>query len=180
MILLIIEFFKIGLLAVGGGLATIPFLQQLSNTYGWFTLEDLSIMIAISESTPGPIGVNMATYVGVHTYGIFGGIVATLSLVAPSLILVCLAAKGLERWKENRYVQSAFYGLKPTTLALIAIASISVIQMALLNQEKMGVESLNYLALGVFAALFGLQYKLKMHPILLIVISGVIGFVLKL
>ena len=82
---LCIEFFKTGLFAVGGGLASIPFLKEMAVKYGWFTIEDLTTMIAVSESTPGPIGVNMATYVGFHMYGLAGGIAATLSLVAPSI-----------------------------------------------------------------------------------------------
>lgn len=87
------EFFKTGLFAVGGGLATVPFLEEISTKYGWFSLSDLTTMIAVSESTPGPIGINMATYVGNHMFGVWGGVAATLSLVAPSIIIICIIAR---------------------------------------------------------------------------------------
>ena len=102
------EFFKIGLFAVGGGAATIPFLSSLSEKTAWFTQTDLANMIAISESTPGPIGVNMATYAGFNAgssfgsfwYGIAGGVVATLSLVLPSVIVCIIVYKFLEKFKD--------------------------------------------------------------------------------
>ena len=87
------EFFKIGLFAVGGGPATIPYLIELTNKYDWFTLEELTNMIAVSESTPGPIGLNMATYVGYQTLGIWGGIISTFGLVLPSLVIICIIAE---------------------------------------------------------------------------------------
>ena len=98
---LFFEFFKAGLFAVGGGLATLPFLQEISQKTGWFTQNDLMDLIAISESTPGAIGVNAATYAGFHTYGVIGGIVATFGLVCPSVIVIILFTKVLERFKES-------------------------------------------------------------------------------
>ena len=120
------EFFKTGLFAVGGGLATIPFLQDMANRYGWFTIQDLSTMIAISESTPGPIGVNMATYIGNHMYGFVGGVATTLSLVAPSVIVVCIIAKILERFKESKVIKGIFEGLRPSVVGLILAAVLSI------------------------------------------------------
>ena len=107
------EFFKTGLFAIGGGLATLPFLYDMADKYPWFTRTDLANMIAVSESTPGPIGVNMATYVGFTTGGILGSIIATCGLVLPSLIIIIIIAKFLESFQDNRFVQSAFYGLRP-------------------------------------------------------------------
>ncbi|MBQ1999797.1 MAG: chromate transporter, partial [Spirochaetales bacterium] len=104
LLLLYLEFFKVGLFSIGGGLATIPFLQELSIKYGWFDQKLFTDMIAISESTPGPIGVNMATYVGYHTAGIPGGIISTLGLISPSIIIILLIACLLTQFKENRYV----------------------------------------------------------------------------
>ena len=110
--LLFIEFFKTGLFSIGGGLATLPFLFQMSERYGWFTTEQLTNMIAVSESTPGPIGINIATYVGFTTenLGVFGAIFTTLSLVLPSIIVILIIAGFLEKFKENKYVKNAFYG----------------------------------------------------------------------
>ncbi|MBQ2756419.1 MAG: chromate transporter, partial [Oscillospiraceae bacterium] len=115
------EFFKTGLFAIGGGMATIPFLYDISDATGWFTHHDLANMIAVSESTPGPIGVNMATYVGYITgmevagipTGILGAVTATLGLVTPSVIVILIIAAILTNFKNNKYVGSAFYGLRP-------------------------------------------------------------------
>ena len=109
------EFFKAGLFAIGGGMATVPFLQEMGDATGWFTSAELADMIAISESTPGPIGVNMATYVGNVTAGIPGGIIATLGLVTPSVIIILIVATVLKKFRDNKYVNSAFYGLRPAT-----------------------------------------------------------------
>ena len=100
------EFFKAGLFAVGGGLATIPFLKEISAKTGWFTLSQLTDMIASSESTPGPMGVNCATYVGFETAGILGSIIATIGLIPPSVIIIILISKILEKFRNNRYVDA--------------------------------------------------------------------------
>ena len=126
------EFFKIGLFAVGGGMATIPFLYDLSDRTGWFTYTQLADMIAISESTPGPIGVNMSTYVGYEMAGIAGSIFTTLGFVAPSIIIIVIVSIFLQKFRDNRYVESAFYGLRPASSGLIASAALSVAIVALL------------------------------------------------
>ena len=118
------EFFKIGLFAVGGGMATIPFLYDLSDRTGWFTYTQLADMIAISESTPGPIGVNMATYVGYEMSGVLGSISTTLGFVAPSIIIIVIVSIFLQKFRNNRYVESAFYGLRPASSGLIASAAL--------------------------------------------------------
>ena len=121
------EFFKTGLFAIGGGLATLPFLYNLSDKTGWFTHTDLTNMIAVSESTPGPLGVNTATYVGFTVGGLPGAIVATLGLVAPSIIVILIIASFLKAFRDSRIVDSAFYGLRPASTGLIAAAGIPVI-----------------------------------------------------
>ena len=128
------EFFKIGLFAVGGGMATIPFLYDLSDRTGWFTYTQLADMIAISESTPGPIGVNMATYVGYEMSGVLGSISTTLGFVAPSIIIIVIVSIFLQKFRNNRYVESAFYGLRPASSGLIASAALSVAIVALLDE----------------------------------------------
>ena len=128
------EYFKAGLFAVGGGMATIPFLYDMSDKTGWFTHQDLANMIAVGESTPGPIGVNMATYVGYVTgmkqggiaTAVLGAVTASAGLVLPSLIVILMVAAMLKRFKSSPLVQSAFYGLRPASTGLIAAAGISV------------------------------------------------------
>lgn len=135
LVLMFFEFFKIGLFAVGGGLATIPFLTDLGNKTGWYTISQLSTMIAISESTPGAMGVNMATYVGYSQYGVIGGIVVTLGLVAPSIIVICLVAKMYDQFKQAKIVQEIFSGLKPAVVAFIGCATLEIIVLALFNGQ---------------------------------------------
>ena len=178
------EFFKTGLFAVGGGMATIPFLQNIGATTGWFTDADLTTMIAVSESTPGPIGVNMATYVGFTAGGVPGAVVATLGLVTPSVIIILLIARVLKSFRQNRYVDAAFYGLRPCSVGLIAAAGVLVLKLALFNMEL-------YQASGVLTDLFNFKAiilaavllvftryvnKLKsLHPIVFIAASALIG-----
>ena len=130
---LIYEFFKTGLFAVGGGLATLPFLNEICQKYDWFTEQMLADMIAISESTPGPIGINMSTYAGYQAAGVLGSIVATCSLVAPSIIIIVLIARFLSKFNEHPLVKSAFSGLRPAVTGLIAAAAVSVMKLALLR-----------------------------------------------
>jgi chromate transport protein ChrA len=120
------EYFKVGLFAVGGGMATIPFLYDLADKTGWFTHAQLADMLAVSESTPGAIGVNMATYVGYTTAGVPGAVIATLGLTTPSVIVILLVARALRQFRPNRYVEAAFYGLRPTSTAMIASAGVLV------------------------------------------------------
>ena len=189
------EFFKTGLLAVGGGLATLPFLSEMANKYqGWFTHAELADMIAVSESTPGPIGVNMATYVGFRVMGdfgavwsILGAVLATVSLVLPSLIVVVIIAKMMNKYMSNKFVQWAFGGLRPAVTGLIAAAGWSVVEIALLNLTDFNIarfwEAINIPAVIIFAVvLFLAQFKKtkKLHPIVFIGVCAVLGVLLKL
>ncbi len=183
---LYLEFFKVGLFSVGGGLATIPFLYDLTTKYSWFTSGDVADMVAISESTPGPIGVNMATYAGYQAYGVLGGIVATLGLVSPAIIVIFIVAKILDKFKENKYVQYAFYGLRPASIGLITAACWGVVKIALVDMGKFS-ETGKILDLFVFKGiilalvLFILQKVFKkLHPIFLIVIAAAAGIIFKM
>ncbi len=183
---LIYEFFKTGLFAVGGGLATIPFLRDMGTSTGWFTDADLTTMIAVSESTPGPMGVNMATYVGYHIGGIPGAILATLGLITPSIIVILLIAGFLARFRDSKLVDSAFRGLRPASTALIAAAGLSVAKNVLLRAGAAR-ESFSLLfnwpslllALAVFV-LMRVKPLRKLHPIVYIGASALIGAVLRL
>ena len=147
------EFFKTGLFAVGGGLATLPFLQDMADRTGWFTHAQLADMLAVSESTPGPIGVNMATYVGFTTGGIGGALVATIGLVTPSVIVILIVAAFLKAFRDSKWVSAAFYGLRPASTALVAAAGISVAPIALLHSGMTGLAALNWPAIALAAVL---------------------------
>ena len=182
-LLLFYEFFKAGLFAIGGGLATLPFLYDMAAKYPWFDEAILSDMIAISESTPGPIGVNMATYVGFQMYGIAGGIAATLSLVAPSIIVICIIAKILEKFRSSPIVNGVFEGLRPAVCGLIIAAVMSIYISSLLNvdlwQATGNLMSLfNWKACGLFAVLLAFYlYKPKIHPIIIICAAAAAGII---
>lgn len=188
------EFFKTGLFAVGGGMATIPFLYSMADNTGWFTRLDVDNMIAVGESTPGPIGVNMATYVGYITGGnvgglsfaILGAVIATLGLIAPSIIIILIIASFLKNFRDNRFVDSAFYGLRPASTGLIAAAGLSVIVSNLFFAGALE----NGFSLAVFnwkgwilaIVLWVLTNKVKqtkrLHPILFILASAAVGVAL--
>ena len=179
-LLLFWEFFKTGLFSVGGGLATIPFLMEMSDKYGWFSAEELSNMIAVSESTPGPIGINMATYVGFSTCGITGALVATAALVLPSLVIIMIIAGFLEKFRENRLVKDTFYCLRPAVIGMLCVALTSMISPLFINLVGTGFfEIFNIKALVLFGLLLFGILKFKKHPIIYIAIGAVVGIVLK-
>lgn len=174
------EFFKTGLFAIGGGLATIPFLTDMGARTGWFSAGELANMIAISESTPGPMGVNMATYVGFHIGGIPGGIIATLGLITPSIIVILIVAGFLKKFRESRGVDAVFYGIRPASTALIAAALMEVCAIALINTGAAfgTAEFFHWKGILLAAAVFVcLQVKplKKLHPIVFIAASAVVG-----
>ena len=185
------EFFKTGLFAIGGGMATIPFLYDISDSTGWFTHQDLANMIAVSESTPGPIGINMSTYVGYITgmevagipTGILGAVIATLGLITPSIIIILIVAAILTNFKNNKYVGSAFYGLRPASTGLIAAAGISVIMANILPTTDAGM-LFNWKGLILAVVIWVLSNLVKKtkkwHPIVFILISAVAGIVFSM
>lgn len=176
---LFIEFFKTGLFSIGGGMATLPFLKEMGETTGWFTDAELMNMLAVSESTPGPIGINMATYIGFKVSGIIGGIIATVGEVTPSIIIIILIASALERFKGNVHVDRAFYGLRPASSGLITAAALGIILSVLFPGG--GLESFFIPGLVFGAILFVLMNYVKLtkklHPIVFIVLSAVAGIV---
>lgn len=190
---LFVRFFFVGLFAIGGGLATLPFLQSMGETTGWFTASDISDMVAISESTPGPIGVNMATYVGYQmgeqmglAGGLFGGLIATLGLIAPSIIVIIIVSKMLQKFKNSKYVEYAFYGLRAASIGLVASACLGVAKIAFFSSEIMAetgsfISAVNYKSIILSAIVFFCITKFKkLHPIVLILFSAVVGIALKM
>lgn len=215
------EFFKTGLFTIGGGMATVPFLYKMSTATGWFSHNDVANMIAVSESTPGPIGVNMATYIGFVTgmeqYGIFGAIlgsiIATLGLITPSVIIILLIAIFLKNFKDNPYVKNAFYGLRPASAGLITAAGLTIIvanlfpkglnnltfddifnfdifihhndtSTTIISNSNMFSENFNWVGLALGIVLWILTNKVektkKLHPIILIGISAIVGLVFSM
>ena len=177
-----IRFFSCGLFAVGGGLATLPFLYEISRETGWYTYQDISNMIAISESTPGPMGVNMATYVGFHIEGIAGALIAPLSLVLPSVIIILIISRVLDRFKSAPVVQNVLYGLRAASAALIAAAGLGVAKIAFLTMDDEAVTALpglNVKAVILAVAVYVGLKKFKKHPIVYIICSAAAGVVLR-
>ncbi len=190
------EFFKTGLFAVGGGMATLPFLQDIGEATGWYTYSDLMNMLAVSESTPGPIGINMATFVGFTVAGVPGAVVATVGEVIPSIIVILIVGAMLQKFRDNRLVDQAFYGLRPASTGLIAAACVTVVLEVLTSVKVVpsGIWQLNTLSLGdgslffwqglVLAAVLlaltnWVKPTKKLHPIVFIAASAVVGVVFQ-
>ena len=190
------EFFKTGLFTIGGGMATVPFLYKMSDATGWFTHNDLANMIAVSESTPGPIGVNMATYVGFLTGmsqngilgAILGSIIATIGLITPSIIIILIIAMFLKNFKDNPYVKNAFYGLRPASAGLITAAGLTVVVANLFNFDNLAdgfhLNMINWIGLVLAIVLWVLTNKVektkKLHPIIFIGLSAVAGIIFSM
>ena len=183
------EFFKVGLFSVGGGLATLPFLYSLGAKTGWFSTADVANMLAVSESTPGPIGVNMATYAGFDCAGVFGGVVATLGLVTPSVIVIVLIAMALQAFRTNKYVDAAFYTLHPASTGLIAAAGWAVFALVLVNLDAYRAsyqlaDLLQWKNLILFAVIWVLTNLVKplkkLHPVVFLALAAVVGTVFRL
>lgn len=185
------EFFKTGLFAVGGGMATLPFLKDIGEKTGWYTYSDLMNMLAVSESTPGPIGINMATYVGFTVGGPLGAVIATIGEVTPSIVVILIIAALLKSFRDNKYVNHAFYGLRPASTGLIGAACVAVILEVLtsvivlsegriFNAFQLGEGSILHLPkLALAALLLILTNWVKpvknLHPIVFIALSAVVG-----
>ena len=190
------EFCKTGLFAIGGGMATVPFLREIADKTGWFTAGQLADMIAVSESTPGPLGVNMATYVGYTVgssqlgspwMGIVGAVTATLGLIFPSIVIVLCISFFLKRFRTSTLVDAALYGLRPASVALISAAGVEIVLFAILRVDsiyQIGAAQLSWksvaLAAGVYAGTNLIPKLKKVHPIWFILLSAIVGVVLKM
>lgn len=184
---LMYEFCKTGLFAVGGGLATLPFLYEMAEKTGWFTNQDILNLVAISESTPGAIGINMSTYVGFLISGIPGAICATLALAFPSIVIIVLVAKCMEQFKNSPIVAAVFKALRPASTGLILAASLSVARLAFFKEEWSGfsqigsfLATIHLPAIVLAVALFAFMRKFKMHPIAYIGIAAAIGLIFQM
>lgn len=190
------EFCKTGLFAIGGGMATVPFLREIADKTGWFTAGQLADMIAVSESTPGPLGVNMATYVGYTVglsqlgspwMGIVGAVTATLGLIFPSIVIVLCISFFLKRFRTSTLVDAALYGLRPASVALISAAGVEIVLFAMLRVDsiyQIGAAQLSWksvaLAAGVYAGTNLIPKLRKIHPIWFILLSAIVGVIMKM
>lgn len=182
---LLFEFFKAGLFTFGGGLAALPFLEDIAIKTGWFTVEQLTDMIAISESTPGPIGINMATYAGFTTGGILGSVVATLGFMIPSIIIVTIISGFIKKFNENKIVKGTFYGLRAASVALISTAAVNAITKSVLfdlkafQTTKLFTDLISIPGLILAAAAFFVLKKWNPHPVFILAVSAVVGILFK-
>ncbi len=163
---LFLEFFHIGLFSFGGGYATLPFLYHIADVQKWYTTKQLSDMIAVSSITPGPVGVNVATFAGYLTSGVSGAFVATMSVILPSLIIVVIISKLLEQFKHNKYVQSVIYTLKPAGCGLLAAVGVD-----------MFVNNINLLGMFLLAGLFWASLIEKRDPLFYLAVSAFVGLI---
>ena len=178
------EFLKIGLFAVGGGMAALPFIQDMAERTGWCTSAQIADMLAVSESTPGPIGINMATYVGFEVGGITGALAATLGVVIPGVILVILVMAIIGKFRGNKLVEGAFYGLRPAVTGLILVAGLTVVQTSFFHVYAWSdfarlTEVLDWRKLVFFVIMFFGIRKFNKHPIFYIAVAAVIGIVFQ-
>ena len=176
-------FFKIGLFGFGGGYAMISMIQgEVITRHQWLTSTEFTDIIAISQMTPGPIGINSATYVGYsavinagysHTVGILGSVIATFSVVLPSFILMILISRFFLKYQKHPIIASVFSGLRPGVVGLLAAAA-----LVLMNKENFGTETTQIIfSCILFAGTFIASYRYKVNPILLIIICGIIGYI---
>ena len=185
--ILFFEFFKTGLFAVGGGLATVPFLRDMGAAYGWLSEAELANIIAIAESTPGPIGVNAATYVGYLVCGIPGAVVATIGLVTPSVIIIVLIAKAIKKYYNSYLVQSLFKALRPAAIGLITAAGFSLLLTSLgvkanFLRFTFSADWYSLLKLGIYGVFVFFAFwkkTAKIHPFFYILTGGAIGAILS-
>ena len=166
---LFLEFFKVGLFSVGGGLSTIPFLYELADKYTWFDEKMLMDMIAVSQSTPGAIGVNMATFAGFRASGILGGIIATLGVVFPSLIIILIIASFLQSFADLSIVQSAFAGIRVAVVALIITTVIKLLKSSIKD----------YLGVIIAIIAFIISAFIGLSPVYVVIAAGLTGFISK-
>lgn len=175
---LFFEFFKVGLFTFGGGYASLPFLYHICETYNWFSHQELTQLIAISGITPGPIGLNMATFAGFKTLGIIGAFISSVALIVPMMIITSQVFRLYKKFSENKYVKSVLYVLRPTSCALISSVAIKLFyNLVLFN--RISINSIDFKALFIVIVLFLSTFKLKRDPVIYMLIAGFLGVLLK-
>ncbi len=176
-LMLLWTFFRIGIVGFGGGYVIIPLLKSEIELNQWLTAEEFADIVAVSQMTPGPIGINAATFIGIRTAGILGGITATVGMVLPSLILVVIVAHMIQKFKESTIVQSVLQGIRPAVIGLIAYAVVFFASMSVYSET---VTNINFRGAAIFVIILALTLKWKIHPILAIFTSAALGVLLYL
>ncbi|MBQ2872060.1 chromate transporter [bacterium] len=179
-LLLVYEFFKVGLFSVGGGYATLPFLYHIADVYKWYSAEQLVDMLAVSSITPGPVGINVATFAGFKSAGILGSLLATSALILPSFLIVVFIAKLLNKFKENFFVNAILYSIKPAGCALIAAVGVDLFRKDVLKDiSSFDVYNLSAFvdikALILVIGLLILSLKVKKDPLIYLGIAAICG-----
>lgn len=177
------NFFYIGAFSFGGGNAMIPFIQQLVEKNGWMTASQFADMLAISQVTPGPIAINMATYVGFTVAGPLGSLMSTIAVCLPAFILISLVMGFiLDKFKDSKYVKAVLNGLRPAVVGLIGVAIVNVSAIALVNEPVIGdfshiVGNINYIAVIITITSLIAILRWKVHPVVCIIGAGVLGLI---
>ncbi len=184
---LCMEFAKIGFFSLGGGYATLPFLYHMSEVYGWFSPLELSRMLAISSITPGPVGLNVATFAGFKTAGILGSIVATMSIMLPSFFMIIIISKMLKKFKDSPCLCSVMYALRPATAAMLAAVALRLFRDVIIrNPDFSGFNFLqmqNFIDIKGFlllVILFILSLRLKKDPLVFLAFGAIAGILLHI
>lgn len=173
---ILIEFSKIGFFAIGGGMATLPFLYHLSTEYGWFSAKDLAQMLAVANIVPGPVGINLATQVGYKADGFLGAFAAALGILIPSLICVFIVAKLLKEFEGNKFVKSIFYILKPTSCAMIAAILIKLIKSTVIKTPHLtAISQIDWMAIALLLILIFINLKKEHSPLFYLTVSALAG-----
>ncbi|MDR1972763.1 MAG: chromate transporter [Treponema sp.] len=181
LLLLFGQFFRIGLFSIGGGYATLPFLYELADTYQLFSREDVGNMMAVAQSLPGAIGVNLSTYAGFRIAGIPGALTASLGLISPSIIIIVIIARVLAAFKESKVVAALFAGFRPAGAGLLSAAAVAAITVSLYNPAwRLWYEVLRPRELILFCILFFLVARFERHPVFYIAGAGLVGLLLGL
>lgn len=177
---LFFAFFQIGLFTIGGGIASLPLIETIIvNNHGWLSYEEFSHLVVISEMTPGPIAVNVSTFVGNKLFGFLGGLIATAGAILPSLIIVILLAKIYFKYRNLKIVNSFLNGLRPTVVGLITNATIGIVLVALFNSRGFDISQFdfNYIKIILLFVYLFILRKFKLNPIYIIVLSGFLGYI---
>ncbi|WP_028273824.1 chromate transporter [Atopococcus tabaci] len=175
---LLVSFFQIGLFSFGGGYAALPLIQQqIIEVRGWMTPQQFVDVLTISEMTPGPIAINAATFVGNQVAGVMGGIVATVGVTLPSLIIILTLAYFYFKYQNIRMVQGVIQGLRPAVVALIASAGMTIFLTALFGQGSFPIDvaNINWISVVLFVIGIFLLRKSRFGPIQVILLSGLAG-----
>lgn len=179
-VILFLEFFKTGMFAIGGGLATLPFLYQLGAVYKWFSPKDLTQMFAIANVMPGPPGINLTTQIGFKVANFWGALIAVIGILIPSVIFVFIISKLLKEFEDNKFVKSIFYMLKPVSCAMIAGIGFKLLKSVVFTSGNITLASVDWTAIILLALMFVLSLKKEHSPLFYLGLSALVGILIHI